>query len=188
MPQLKSSCLERVVVVQTAFLGDALLTLPMIRALKRNYPVRELYIIATPETAEVFQQLEEIDETIILNKRGTAHRQAFATTRRVLAHRNLTCAILPHRSIRSWWLARSSGIQTIVGFSTSPVAMFYSRRIRYHVASPEAIRILSLLSVFERGTSENTGWFSSTPLNTHQRKIHIVIAPGSRWETKKMDP
>ncbi len=69
---------SRILFIQTAFLGDAILTLPAIQKLKEQYPDCILDVLCIPTTAEVFQASKSIDNVIILDKRGE-HKSLVAT-------------------------------------------------------------------------------------------------------------
>ena len=45
---------SKIMVIQTAFIGDAILTLPLIQALKMNYPHSSIDVTVIPRTAEIF--------------------------------------------------------------------------------------------------------------------------------------
>ncbi len=61
---------ERILVIQTAFLGDALLTLPMLEKLKQKYSLAILDVLAIPATREIFSASPYIDNVIVMDKKG----------------------------------------------------------------------------------------------------------------------
>ena len=65
---------KNILVIQTAFIGDAILTLPMLQKLKGMNPDSELDVIAIPGTAQIFNSSPAVDEVIILDKKGNQHR------------------------------------------------------------------------------------------------------------------
>ena len=67
---------ERILIIQTAFLGDAILTLPMIQKLKESNPSSLIDVICIPSTREIFAHSNCVHDTIVLHKRGE-HRSAF---------------------------------------------------------------------------------------------------------------
>ncbi|HZV12716.1 MAG TPA: glycosyltransferase family 9 protein [Candidatus Kapabacteria bacterium] len=183
---LDTQILSRVVIVQTAFLGDVLLTLPMLRALKKQYPVKFLAAVVTPEAAEALSAESCVDELLLYNKRNAEKKNdAFENICREIRRRDFSCSLLPHRSFRSAYMAYRAGVKTRVGFHNSPGAWLYTDRIVYHYAMPEAQRDISLLSVFSANTGMESALFSHTEMKpVKNEEVHIVIAPGSQWKTK----
>src|SRR5579883_1162684 len=123
---LDTQILSRVVIVQTAFLGDVLLTLPMLRALKKQYPVKFLAAVVTPEAAEALSAESCVDELLLYNKRNAEKKNdAFENICREIRRRDFSCSLLPHRSFRSAYMAYRAGVKTRVGFHNSPGAWLY---------------------------------------------------------------
>lgn len=60
----------RILVVQTAFLGDIILTTPLLLALKTAYPESHLALLTTPVGKSALQGLPELDEIISYDKNG----------------------------------------------------------------------------------------------------------------------
>ncbi len=69
--------MEKILIIQTAFIGDAILTLPMIQKLKEKFPQSEIQVIAIPSTLEIFSASPFINEVIIIDKRGK-HKSVFS--------------------------------------------------------------------------------------------------------------
>ncbi len=182
------SLLERVVVVQTAFLGDAFLTLPMIRELRNKFPVEELYVVTTPETMEAFRTEPAIDEIIVFDKRGNFAQKSFQNVRKILQQKGIITAVLPHRSLRSAWLIYSAGIRHRVGFAVGAAAALYTMRVPYHYALPDAIRNISLLRAFDKSISVYNNWFTQPCKKIADPDTRIAIFPGSQWKTKRWLP
>lgn len=183
---LDARILSRTLIVQTAFLGDVILTLPLLRNLKNKFPVAFLAVVATPEVAEALSGERCIDELILYDKRNRKRsKDVFSKICDDVRRQDFSCAILPHRSFRSAYLALRAGIKTRIGFHNSPGALFYTDRIRYHYALPEAQRNMRLLSRFEGSRDIETAWFSNAEVKRESGHApRIVIAPGSQWKTK----
>ena len=58
-----------ILVIQTAFLGDAILTLPMIQALKKKNLDCKLDVLAIPSTKEIFSASPYVDDVIVIDKK-----------------------------------------------------------------------------------------------------------------------
>ena len=60
---------KRILVIQTAFLGDAILTLPMIQKLKEINTEHLIDVISIPSTEEVFLASVYVDNVIVIDKK-----------------------------------------------------------------------------------------------------------------------
>ena len=61
---------ENVLVVQSSFLGDTVLTLPLLSEIKRHFPAGKLTLLCAPVAAELLGAHALTDEIMIDDKRG----------------------------------------------------------------------------------------------------------------------
>jgi heptosyltransferase-2 len=193
-------------VVQTAFLGDMVLTTPLIERLAERGPVD---VVATPANATLLMNHPAVRDVIVYDKRG-AHRgwsglrviaesirtRASGSTR---ARRGAQVAYMAQGSLRSATLARLAGIPRVVGFDTSAGRWLYTERIRYDSAVHHSARLLMLANL--HGASEHVprpslypgaadehavdSLLSAAGVDPAQAHELIVLAPGSVWATKR---
>jgi heptosyltransferase-2 len=181
-----------VLVIQTAFLGDVVLTTPLLSTLADRYgPVD---VVTTPAASSLLENHPAIRSVVRYDKHGSD--RGWRGIRRVgglLRNRRYHRVYVPHRSVRSAVLALWSGARNRIGFADSPAAITYTTRVRRPPAGHEVERLLAL-------AGENTG---STPrvsleLSAEDHAaadawlaLHAVaprfaaLAPGSVWGTKR---
>lgn len=111
---------KNVVVLQTSFLGDSLLTLPLLRRLKESLPGARVSVLTLPKNGDVFRNNPWVDEVILDDKRGV-HSGPLGAWKisAELKSRGFDLAVIPHRSFRSALVARLAGIPRRVGFAAS---------------------------------------------------------------------
>ncbi|PIR15292.1 MAG: hypothetical protein COV48_15195, partial [Elusimicrobia bacterium CG11_big_fil_rev_8_21_14_0_20_64_6] len=61
---------SKVLVMQSAFLGDSLLTLPLLRRLKEVLPGARVSVLTLAKTADIFRSAPWVDEVVLDEKRG----------------------------------------------------------------------------------------------------------------------
>jgi lipopolysaccharide heptosyltransferase II len=187
---------EKILVIQTAFIGDAILTLPMLQKLKEKYPESELDVISNPVTSEIFSSSPAVNNVLILDKRGE-HKSIFSLTKfaRKLKQKKYTKLYSPHRSFRTSLIALFSGIKNTYGFDNSSFKHIYKNIIKYNFNVHEVKRDLDLISF----DYDNNSWKILPEIiiaDEQQKKVNdfltqnnlsnaIAIAPGSVWNTKK---
>jgi heptosyltransferase II len=178
-------------VVQTAFLGDVVLTTPLLAALAaRHGPVD---VVTTPVAAPLLETHPSVRRVVRYDKRG-ADRGLTGLWRvgRALRARGYLRAFLPHRSWRSATLGVISGAAERTGFADSPAATTYTRRVHRRPEGHEVERLLALagpdlaappvhleLTAGDRAAAD--AWLAERGLETG----FVAFAPGSIWGTKR---
>jgi heptosyltransferase-2 len=188
-----------ILIVQTAFPGDVILTLPLLQALKRAFPQAGIDMLVIPNAGDLLAQHPAVRETLLYDKRGKDRglRGLFAQIRRIRS-RHYDLAIVPHRSMRSALLVSLGNIPQRVGFDTSALSLLFTTRIRYDKSLHEVDRNLSLLSGIglpiqprelpklypSASDISNVDEILQHSGLAGKRTI-IAVAPGSVWDTKR---
>ena len=94
-----------ILVIQTAFLGDAILTIPMIQVLKKNNSESKLDVLAIPSTEVIFSASHYVDDVIVIDKR-VKHKSIKGLNNFIKELRNNSYSKIysPHRSLRSAYI------------------------------------------------------------------------------------
>ena len=182
--------------VQTSFLGDMVLTTPLIAWLAGSRP---LDVVATPRAAGLLENNPDVREVILYDKRGVDRGIAgFTRLASRLRAKRYDAAYLAQGSVRSGALALIAGIRDRVGFASSAGRLFYTTRVPSIDNMHHAARLLSL------ATRDPTRDIAASALRPHlypgdrQRTAVdqllgaaklgeplIALAPGSVWATKQ---
>lgn len=190
---------ERILVIQTAFLGDVILTLPLIAALKDFFALASIDVLVVPRSANVLTGHPAIRRIIEFDKRerdrGIGGLWKLASE---LRREHYTLAIIPHRSLRSAALALLARIPIRIGFSTSAGRCTFTKRVLYNKDLHEIDRNLSLLSgigitaypvkrpaLYPSDADElAVERFLGEAFGTKNPPL-VAVAPGTVWNTKR---
>jgi heptosyltransferase-2 len=191
--------LNKILVIQTAFIGDAILTLPLIQACKQNYPHSSIDVLVAPRTAEIFSNHPAISRIITYDKRRSDKGiKGLVRMRAELRPQNYDLVIVPHRSIRSAFLTWLLHPSLSIGFDTSAGFWLFKKNVHYNSSSHEIERNLSLLNPLNSPPAAPglprlypslqdvriiNSIVSSNGLNLF-KKI-VALAPGTIWNTKR---
>ena len=146
---------KNVLVVQTSFLGDTILTLPLLAEIKRRYPVGKLTLLSTPVGRELLGSHPGIDEVIVDDKRHEdAGIMGLWRKAKVLEQKRFTLAISPHKSLRSALLLFLARIPYRVGFRQSKGAFLFHALANRNPRSHDVERNLSILEALGIPTRE----------------------------------
>lgn len=121
----------RILVVQTAYIGDTVFTSALVRAISRRFPGAEVDACVAPRAQDVALAFPGVAQVHVFDKRGAD--RGLSGLRRVaarLATRQYPLAILPHGSIRTALLARLARIPERVGFTGAAGSILYTERVR----------------------------------------------------------
>lgn len=132
----------KILVVQTAFLGDVILTTPLFRAIKRVSPRSHLAALVTPAAAPLLEADPYLDALLTYDKEGG---ETLADVLRKVRGVQFDWLLSPHRSHRSGLLSLLSRIPVRVGFSRAGFSWAYNRRVARPEAAHEVDRDLALL-------------------------------------------
>lgn len=119
-----------ILVAQSAFLGDAVLTTPLLRALKRALPDACLTLVCTPPAKELLAGLPFIDSFILDFKREEGSIRSVPGLLKELRRTRWSAAVAAHRSARTALLLAASGAKRRIGFAGAPLAFLYHDRVR----------------------------------------------------------
>lgn len=189
-------------VIQTSFLGDMVLTTPLLVRLAQRGPVD---VVATPLAAPLLANHPAVRDVIVYDKRGVARgvRGLLRTARALRTRpdgspRGATVAYLAQGSLRSATLARLAGIHERVGFDTSAGRRFYTRLVTFDRSLHHAERLWRLANVDDESPTAPLHPRLYPSPNDHAAAASllqaagvapgapmIVLAPGSVWATKR---
>lgn len=192
-----------ILVVQTAWLGDIVLTTPLLRELKRARPGARLTVVTTPLGAETLAGLPWVDEIVPFDKKG-ADRGVLGTLRLAarLFRSRFEVAIAAQRSFRTGLLVRASRARTRVGFARARGSFAYTRKVPWDPAAHAVRRYLALsgpaggdperaeprpeLAVSAKARAEVEKLLAQSGVARGEEIV--ALAPGSIWGTKRWTP
>ena len=121
----------RVLVIQTAFIGDTVFTSALVRAIGARFPAAAVEVCVAPRGSDVARAFPGVGHVHVFDKRGAD--RGLRGLRRVagrLLTRQYDLAVLPHSSLRSALLARLARIPERVGFAGNAGSWLYTVRVR----------------------------------------------------------
>jgi len=180
---------ERICVFQTAFLGDCVLTLPLVKQIRELFPRAELSVLTRPETAGIFTSAGLGIEIIEDRKKTEPKIKETVRLVRELKKKNFDAAIIPHRSLRSAYIAYAAGIGTRIGFSSSAGSFFLTHKVPFSWLLHDVERNLSLLNPLTKVLSPEFPGIRPDPSAVSETDIPSSVKAGvnagSAWPTKR---
>ena len=190
----------KILLVQTSFLGDVILSTPVIASLRRIYPEAEISVLLTKQAASLLQSDQHLSQVIIYDKRG--RDAGWSGLRRMslrLQKEQFTMAFSLHKSWRTALLLRLADIPQRYGFCEASASWLYTHLAARSDLPHEVLRNLALL--------RSVGWqpeelAQALYLDIPQQALIeadkllsggktlsgaplVGMAPGSAWATKR---
>jgi heptosyltransferase-2 len=190
--------MDKILVIQTAFIGDIILSSPIFEALKELYQDGEIYLLTTPKGRELMEKNPFIKEIIVYDKKK--RERGIANLIRIIKRIRkikFELAIIPHSSIRSALIAYLGKIPHRVGFSKRFTDIFYNEKVKYSSNLHQVERNLDL--VYREVRKKRIPHLKIYISNNDRRKANLFleknkildgdllvgINPSSFWPTKR---
>jgi heptosyltransferase II len=152
-------------IIQTAFLGDLLLGIPLYKELRRLYPNDKLTVLCRKGLGGFLTRTGLVDEAVEISKSGggrsTEAGQSWKKAGEVLGARTFGLLICPHESFRSAMFAFGLKARRKIGYSRFFNSFVFSDRIARPMDLPEALRQLALLEPLEKDFGHRLAQFRS---------------------------
>lgn len=184
---------KNILVIQTAFLGDVILSTPVIRGLRKIFSEANIDVVTIPGTSIVFEFNPYVRQVIEFEKKSPIKKLfLFYRLIKKLRQNNYDLAI----SIQSSF---TSSLLMALGKTPERVGFHFQKMVTIPVSHEKGLHIrdryLSLLTPFSKEKFDNqTELFWTEKEERHAQQAFDVnpkkssqaigIAPGSVWQTK----
>ncbi len=190
------------VVVQTAFLGDLFLSIPLLKKIRINYPNDRIILVCKKGLGDYFINENLVDSILEVKKNNRFDYGLVKKALNKIKVKNLICV---HRSIRSQLFCWQIKADMKIGFNSYLGRFIFNKLVKFQSTWPEALRQLWILSALDlklKQDLQQNNWaylnqvqsgsdlnllpteFSNSLLITSTSK-KIALFPGSVWATKK---
>ncbi len=188
---------HNILLIQTGFVGDMVLTTPLIRALRVHAPESRITLVTAPRGAGIIEHNPHLNEVIVYDKKGADRGVGpFLKLSARLRAAKYDLVIAPHRSVRSGLLAWRTGAHRRIGFDHAQCRYFYTDIVPYSrwegTFIRRKLRLLEPLDIFEENETPELHWSPETEkkiaarLDERKEKLPFaVLAVGSAWATKR---
>ena len=190
----------RLLVAQTGFLGDVVLTTPLLSALRRTLAPGSMTVLTTPQAKSLLEHHPDVDRVWVDAKRQDGRGlSGLIRMARQLRRGHFQVAFAPHKSLRTALLLALAGIPYRLGFRQSPGWFLYHRTAVRDTQPHEVERILSLLRAYEVDPQQHIATPQVRYGKTAQQHAQMlldaagigdtepvfIVCPGSVWFTKR---
>ncbi len=160
----------KLLVRATNWVGDAILSIPAMQAIRARWLAAEIIVLARPWVAGLYQGQDFVDRVIPLeNAGGLRDFRAMETVAARLRAEEFDIAVLLPNSFSSAWLIWRAGIPERIGYARDGRGLMLTRRI----AVPRAREIPKQESCYYLELLRRAGWLESLP---DVREIRLQVS------------
>lgn len=175
-------------VIQTAFIGDLLLTIPLLKSLRETDPNIKTVLLCRKEFGGFFIHHHLVDKIVEVKKGANSN---WGEVTRELLQYEFEKVISPHQSLRTAFLVFKLSAKEKIGFKKLWNFFAYNKRINWRKDLPEALRLLALVkevnypqNYLKMTTDIPEGTSLELDGTSTARERIVFLAPGSVWATK----
>lgn len=183
--------MNKILFIQTAFLGDVILATAAIAEAKRIFPNASIDVLVKKGNESLLQNNPSIHNIYIFNKSNKKLSEIFRLTNIFRANR-YDIVFNFHRFGSSGIITLLSGAKKKYGFKKNPFSWSYTKKFEHNIGNGqhEVERNLQLLQEFGAATTAQPELYPSQEnyekVKPYKTQTYYCIAPASVWFTKQL--
>jgi len=184
--------LKRLLIIQTAFIGDVILASGLISKLHRFYPELKIDFLLRKDNEILLSQNPYINELIIWDKKNNKFGNFLKIIKKIRSNR-YDYVINIHRFLSSGIITALSAADNKIGFNKNPLSFLFTKKLHHIIGNSEhpkheIDRNNDLIRHLTDNKAEKPQLFTGdADISVRNYKLlpYICIAPASVWETKQ---
>ncbi|MCX6208984.1 MAG: glycosyltransferase family 9 protein [Bacteroidetes bacterium] len=185
--------MQKILVIQTAFIGDVILATGILEKLHKTYPDTKIDFLLRKDNESLFDGHPFLNQVLIWDKKKGKYKSLLALLRQVRKV-NYDFVINVQRFGATGILTAFSRAKYTVGFDKNPFSFFFSKRVKHIIGtekSPlhEIDRNQMLIAELTEGAADKPKLYPTQKddefVNKYKQENYVCIAPASIWFTKQ---
>lgn len=185
--------MQKILVIQTAFIGDVVLATALVEKLSMYFPAAEIDFLVRKGNESLLQNNPHLHEVLVWNKKENKLRNLFGVLR-TIQKRRYDKVINLQRFFATGLLTAFSGARECIGFDKNPLSFLFTTKIRHLISKADGIkheveRNNDLVSSFTDGDFTRPRLYPSDKdfelIQPYSINPYVTMTPGSVWFTKQ---
>lgn len=181
---------KKILIIQTAFIGDVVLATPLIEKLRRFYPDAQIDFLLRKGNENLLEGSPNLTNLHVWNKKEQKIRNIFRIIAKIRKEK-YDLLINLQRFGATGLMTFLSGAQLKVGFDKNPFSFCYDRKYKHEIGNGkhEVERNLELITEWTDDSFEQPKLHLSKEIlkkvSEYRSQPYITVAPTSVWFTKQ---
>lgn len=182
---------KNILIIQTAFIGDAILASSLAEKLHAVYPKASISMLVRKGNEPIYKDHPFLKETLVWDKKENKIPNLFKLLFTIRKNK-YDCVVNCHRFASSGFLAAFSGARHIAGYKENPFSFLFNFTARHRIGdgTHEVERYNQLIEDFTDSTVFLPKLYPSGKdteiVKPFQTASYVCIAPASVWFTKQL--
>jgi lipopolysaccharide heptosyltransferase II len=184
----------KILVIQTAFIGDVILATPILVRLIEKYPDAQIDILVRKGNEGLLANFRGLNKIIIWNKRENKIKNLFKTIHEIRLQK-YDQVINIQRFLSTGLITLFSKGKVRIGFDKNPLSMFYTTKVKHEIESGTLHEVQRNLLLLAEKSDLKTVRPKLFPSENDFLKVkefkddsYFCLAPTSVWFTKQLPP
>jgi heptosyltransferase-2 len=190
--------MQKILVVQTAFIGDVVLATALVESLHQQYPKAAIDVVVRKGNEPLFNEHPFINELIVWDKKQHKYLNWLSILKKIRAKKYDVLINVQRFAATGLWTILSSA-NTTIGFDKNPFSFLFTHKVKHDVVALNQNISVSEVHEINRNHALTHSLGALTlampklyPTNSDFEKVkiyqaekYITIAPASVWFTKQ---
>jgi heptosyltransferase-2 len=181
---------SKILIIQTAFLGDVILATALIEKLHQFYPQTRIDFLLRKGNESLLIEHPKITKLYIWNKQQSKIKNLYGILQEIRTE-NYDLVINLQRFLSSGFLSGFSGAKKIIGFENNPLSFLFTEKYKHEIGNGthEVTRNQQLIASITDNILTKPKLYPTQKqiekVSIYQQNSYICIAPSSVWFTKQ---
>lgn len=182
--------MQKILVIQTAFIGDVVLATGIIEKLHQHYPDAAIDFLVRKGNEGLLLNHPFLHEVLIWDKKQSKYAHLLQLLKQI-KHNKYDKLINVQRYATTGFLTAFSKAKETIGFDKNPLSFLFSKKIKHDFkdGTHEIERNHALISTFTDNEAAKPTLYPSAKdkesVKKYQDKPYLCLAPSSVWFTKQ---
>lgn len=182
---------KNILVIQTAFIGDAILASSVLEKLHTHFPEASISILVRKGNEGLYETHPFLKQVLVWNKNEAKYAELFKI-RKQIKQNNFDAVINLHRYASSGFLTAFSGAKYKAGFSEGILSLFFTKKVKHIIGdgTHETERYNKLIEDITDKTVFKPKLYPSKEYYDRvvgfKKEKYVTISPASVWFTKQL--
>ncbi|HQW83476.1 MAG TPA: glycosyltransferase family 9 protein [Ferruginibacter sp.] len=185
--------MQKILVIQTAFIGDVVLATALLEKLSKFFPDAEIDFLVRKGNESLLQNNPHLNEILIWNKKEHKIKNLLKMLF-VIRKKKYDKLINTQRFFATGFLTAFSGAKQTIGFNKNPLSFLFTNSIKHIISKETGIkheveRNNDLISFFTDEVFTRPKLYPSDndilAVQAYSKANYVTMTPGSVWFTKQ---